>query len=90
MTNTLDGIMSKWGIVQLMSHAICLRVKGGGACGDRFGQGERAENTMYMSKVETKVQLRTPATAIIYENCQIHQYTHDRVSKQPTATPFLW
>ena len=46
MTNTLINAISMGLQYNLEAHAICLLVKGGGAFGDRFGQGERAENAM--------------------------------------------
>lgn len=48
MTNTLKNVMRKCRVstAQQRTHAICLRIKGGGAFGDLFGQGDKAENIM--------------------------------------------
>ena len=50
----------------MVTDAICLRVNGVGESGGDFGQGERDENIIERSNVETKVQLETPATAMTY------------------------
>ena len=50
----------------VVTDAICLRINGGGESGRDFGQGERDENIILRSNVETKVQLETPATPMTY------------------------
>lgn len=50
----------------MKTYATCLLVKGGGAPGRGLGHGERAEKIMQNRRVDTKVQLVTPATAMSY------------------------